>query len=162
MICECLNRNDQSDCTLVGDFNFRDIDWVNGTSLHQLNSMFINTVMENGYTQLVDEPTRGPDILGLVLITNGDLVENLIVMEPFSGSGHNSINLEIFLPKPKINEEARTVYLYSKGGYETFTDEILNQDWESRFRLKTVEEKWDMFKVTYFEMLEKYVPLQIY
>ena len=92
------------------------------------------------------------------MTTNSDLVENLVVSEHFSSSDHKSINFEICLPKPRINEEARKVYLYSKGDYEAFNSEILNQDWESRFKHKSVEGKWKVFKDTYSEMLEKHVP----
>ena len=158
IICESINRCENSDCVLVGDFNFRDIDWVNVSSPHELDSIFINTLTENAFTQLVEEPTRGTNILDLVVTTNSDLVENLVVSEHFSSSDHKSINFEICLPKPRINEEARKVYLYSKGDYEAFNSEILNQDWETRIKHKSVEGKWKVFKDTYSEMLEKHVP----
>ena len=158
IICESINRCENSDCILVGDFNFRDIDWVNVSSPHELDSIFISTLTENAFTQLVEEPTRGTNILDLVVTRNSDLVENLVVSEHFSSSDHKSINFEICLPKPRINEEARKVYLYSKGDYEAFNSEILNQDWESRFKHKSVEGKWKVFKDTYSEMLEKHVP----
>ena len=54
--------------------------------------------------------------------------------EHFSSSDHNSINFEICLPTPRINEEGRKVYLYSKGDYESFNADTLNQDWDLRLK----------------------------
>ena len=93
IICEYVNRCGNSDCILVGDFNFRDIEWVNNSSPHELDTLFINTLSENAFTQLIAEPTRGKNILDLVLTTNSDLVENLLVTEHFSSNDHNSIAL---------------------------------------------------------------------
>ena len=70
IICESINRCENSDYILVDDFNFRDIDWVNSSSPHELDSIFLNTLTENAFTQLVEEPTRGTNILDLVLTTN--------------------------------------------------------------------------------------------
>ena len=78
--------------------------------------------------------------------------------ENFSSSDHNSINFEICLPKPRINEEVRKVYLYSKGDYESFNADILNQDWDLRLKNKSVEEKWNIFKDVYSDLLGKHVP----
>ena len=77
-------------------------------------------------------------------------------MEYFSSSDHNSIKFEICLPKPRIHEEVRKVYLYSKGDYESFNAEILNQDWDLRFKNKSVEEQRNIFKDVYSGLLEKY------
>ena len=128
------------------------------SSPHELDSLFMNTLNENAFTQLVEEPTRGTNILDLVVTTDSDLVENLLVTEHFSSSDHNSINFEICLPKLRINGEARKVYLYSKGDYEAFNTEILNQDWDLWLKHKSVEEKWNIFKDTYSEMLEEACP----
>ena len=76
IICESLNRCGNSVCILVGEFNFRDIDWVNNSSQHELDTLFINTLSKNAFTQLIAEPTRGKNILDLVVTTNSDLVEN--------------------------------------------------------------------------------------
>ena len=43
----------------------------------------------------------------------------------------------------------------AKPDYESFNNEILSQDWDLRFRHKSVEEKWNIFKDTYSEMVAK-------
>ena len=103
IICESLNRCGNSACILVGDCNFRDIDWVNNSSPDELDTLFINTLSENALTQLITEPTRGKNILALVVTTNSDLVENLLVTEHFSSSDNNSIHFEICLHNSRIN-----------------------------------------------------------
>ena len=68
---------------IVGDYNLPDIDWTvpvsNGNSSHD---SFLNTCLQNNLEQLVTEPTRGINILDLIL-TN-DLVKfiNFSICEP--------------------------------------------------------------------------------
>ena len=59
IICESLNRCGNSDCILGEDFNFRNIDWVNNSSPHELDTLFINTLSENAFTQLIAEKHQG-------------------------------------------------------------------------------------------------------
>ena len=62
-----INTIENSNC-LLGDFNFRKIDWSKGEGNSQLEKSFIDTLNEIFLVQMVDKPTRGNNILDLVCI----------------------------------------------------------------------------------------------
>ena len=133
-ICESVYKMDIDNVILVGDFNFPKIDWTSCSSQIDLDNVFLTMVEENALQQLVLKPTRGENILDLLLTSNTDLIEDLVVEEPFSNSDHMSLNFNIkFLP-PRISYEPRKIYLYSKGDYESINQEISLTPWNDLFR----------------------------
>ena len=71
---------------LIGDFNLSEFDWADNRSLRCLEhrTLLLDIIQENFLHQLGDEPTRDQNILDLVLTTNADLIDNVVVGEPFS------------------------------------------------------------------------------
>lgn len=70
---ECLPHH--TNITLVGDFNFKDIDWKNNLFLNNsLNyEIFSDMLSDNFLNQMVLHPTRGDNILDLILTNNCDM-----------------------------------------------------------------------------------------
>ena len=69
---EILNRHVEKfeKCILLGDFNFPKIDWLNYTASGDSSNKFLQFCIEGGFEQLVNSPTRGQNILDLVLSCN--------------------------------------------------------------------------------------------
>jgi hypothetical protein len=65
-ICTSINSVDTSNCLLLGDFNFRQINWNKMEASSGLTEKFLNTIQDNLLTQIVDEPTRGNNIFVLL------------------------------------------------------------------------------------------------
>ena len=84
----------QGEKIICRDFNHSSIDWG---SLHSgaEGVKFVNLVQDCFLVQHVDQPTRGNNILDLVLSSNEALVENLLVNEPFGTSDHNAITFDL-------------------------------------------------------------------
>ena len=78
--------NITTDTILIGDFNLSEFDWANNRSLRcsEHHTLLLNIIQDNFLHQLVEEPTRDQNILDLVLTTNVDLIDNVVVGEPFS------------------------------------------------------------------------------
>lgn len=89
-----LNEMPATELILIGDFNISGTDWNTIRSEYDSppNSLLIDTVHDNFLTQVVSQPTRGQNILDLIL-TSSDYVEDLSVREPFSD--HNLITFKI-------------------------------------------------------------------
>ena len=85
--------NDSAEIVLVGDFNLSDIDWSTVFRDTDLNCRLLDILLDHLMSQQVLEPTRGKNILDLVITTNEGLIRNLQVGEPFSD--HNSIAFEV-------------------------------------------------------------------
>jgi hypothetical protein len=67
-------------------FNISDINWnnISPQSDSLLENLLIDIVHEHFFSQIVNEPTRGSNILDLVLTTSTDHIQDVQVGEPFS------------------------------------------------------------------------------
>ena len=160
-ICDGINRIDTTNCILVGDFNFRQINWETLEASSPLANKFLDCVMDNCLSQVVDQPTRHLNLLDLVLVGDPDMVDSCQVKEPFSRSDHNTVWLTMRYPVPKINAAPYNVYLYSKGNYNGFSENIEQNDWSKTFKDKSVSECWDILLNTYHKLLDKHVPFKM-
>ena len=73
-ICRSIDSIDTENCILLGDFNFRNIDWPTLSSTRNIDNKFLDTIKDNLLNQVVTEPTRGENILDLALVGNPDSV----------------------------------------------------------------------------------------
>ena len=148
-ICKSINAINTDNVILMGDFNFRQIDWENGDTNCEVAQLFLDTVEDNLLTQMVDKPTRGNNILDLLLTGNTNIIEDVVVKDPFSTSDHNLVMVRVKAQIPRINLASRKVYLYSKGDYEAFSAEIKGVNWDLVLSKTSIEKKWDTFKDYY-------------
>lgn len=116
-ICANINDIGPDDTILVGDFNFRDIDWQNNTTISAASKCFLDATNENYLQQIIEEPTRDKYINDLVLTNNTSIIQKAEVGMPFGNSDHKMITMEVRLFIPKVNQSARKVYMYSQGHY---------------------------------------------
>jgi hypothetical protein len=72
-------KSNLKDIILLGDFNFPTIQWINGSGIPftLCETSFTDSLQDHDFLQLVTSPTRGSNILDLVLTTNEYLVENI-------------------------------------------------------------------------------------
>lgn len=157
-ICDSIDRVDTTNCILVGDFNFRQINWENHEASSILSKQFLDCVDENCLAQVVTEQTRYSNLIDLVLVGDSDMVDSCVVKEPIGRSDHNTIWLTMRYPVPKINLAPYKVFLYSKGDYTSFNSELDQFDWEDTFKQKSVNDCWDIIKDHYHRLVDKYVP----
>lgn len=76
---------------LVGDFNCPDIDWINLSSSPP-NHFLLNCCLNNYLSQIVQEPTRGDNILDLVFVNDLSFTSTVEVTDEFPGSDHRSVS----------------------------------------------------------------------
>ena len=111
--------------------------------------------------QLVKEPTRGDNILDLVLTGNPDIVHTVTVGEKLGRSDHRSVGVDLNIPVPRIPLADRKVILYSKGDYEAFSEEVKSTDWIALLDSRKIEDKWVNLKNKYNQLVDKYVPVKM-
>ena len=63
---------------IMGDFNSRNVDWINTTRDHESNDL-INLIQNNFLKQILSKPTREDSILDLVITNKEILVSNIEV-----------------------------------------------------------------------------------
>ena len=157
-ITNSINTVDSDNCILLGDFNFRNIDWDQAVGTNERERLFLDTIQDNLLSQVVTEPTRGENILDLALVGDTSTVHNVTVGPKFSTSDHQIVQVKLHCPLPRINLSPRKVYLYSKGDYAALNTELSNINWERLFGKRSVESCWDIFKDQYDVLVDKHVP----
>ena len=104
---------------IMGDFNFRGIDWVNNVGRTREEEEFLDVINDNFLRQLVNVPTRENNILDLVLTNRDDLVNNLEVGGRLGNSDHEELRFNIMLSCKKNNVNRALVPDFRRGSYES-------------------------------------------
>ena len=100
MLISNLLKQNKEKILLIGDFNFRNVNWENWTcsspNISLADNKFIDCLQRNLLLQHVNFPTRArgsnsPHILDLI-ITNEDFVSNVINLSPLGKSDHSVIH----------------------------------------------------------------------
>ena len=100
MLINCLHNYCTTDITalLLGDLNCNNINWTELTVKNDtLQKMFLDATIDLGLSQYVEEPTRGENILDIVLCNDPLLISEVNVGPPFSISDHNSVDFLLCL-----------------------------------------------------------------
>src|SRR5262249_4311444 len=92
-------------CTLIGDLNFPQINWVNGACSTASCELFYNFMSGIFNSQLIKEPTRKNHILDIMLTNCEDFFDNVKIGETLMNSDHRSIEFNINKPKLKLQRK---------------------------------------------------------
>ena len=79
----------------MGHFNHGHIQWKYVESTGGEDPQFLFLIQESFLTQHVLEPTRGENVLDIVLASQKELVDNVKIHEPLGNSDHNQIHFDI-------------------------------------------------------------------
>jgi hypothetical protein len=141
---------------IVGDFNYASVDW---TTLHCRPDAvdFVDLTQDCFLSQLVDKPTRGDNILDLVLTTNEALVEDVHITEPIGGSDHNTVTFSMCIQPQVVNWE--TEYLnYKCADFKSMRSLLSNSDWAKLFEDKHIDQMWNIFYEVLQSAVNRFVP----
>ena len=113
---------------LSDDFNYPCINW----NLLQANTpssqLFLDTVLDCYLVEVGDKPTRGENILDLILTSNEALVDNVNIEEPFVSSDHCVVNFDITCD---ISRKDWKLFYYDhrRGNYESMKVYLTEMVW---------------------------------
>ena len=151
---------------VLGDFNFKDIDWPDrlsksGSTLSQSEGQILIDIMnDHGLEQMVHFPTREKKTLDLILTTLPGQFQD--VHSPDKLSDHDIVSgtLKIFIPP--IKKPRRKVYLYQKGDYESMRKDTLEFAKEKYFNghsyTRSVQENFDLLTSFIQDSADKHIP----
>jgi hypothetical protein len=123
---------------LIGDFNYADINWKFMDSGNQLGRDFLELVNDCFLWQHVKVPTRGKNILDLILSTEEHMISEVEVICPISNSDHKLVVFQLGCCTTK-KEHISINYRYDKANYDEINRNILEIDWDSEFQDKDVD-----------------------
>lgn len=83
---KCADVSRYKDIIILGDFNYPSIHWLDGSGFSDITTDrgFTDILQEAGLFQLVNSPTRGQNILDLLLTTNEYLIDNILLQMTIS------------------------------------------------------------------------------
>ena len=89
----------------MGDFNHGHIQWKSLESTGGEDQQFIFLIQDRFLTQHVLEPTRGENVVDIVLSSQKELVDNVKIQEPLSKSERNQIHVDISVKSESKNKK---------------------------------------------------------
>ena len=116
-------------------------------------------VHDNFLTQHVLEPTRAARVLDIVLSSQKEFVDNVVIHEPLGSSDHNQLhfNINIKSDKTKVKQCRRD---FRRGNYEEIRKSLAIIDWNDKMNNKTATECWNIFRGELDRAIDNYVPMK--
>ena len=144
------------DILICGDFNHRTINWDLLRSQVE-GQAFLDLTLESFLIQHVRDPTRGENILDLVLSSQLNMIDKLVVQEPFGTSDHNVITFDLVCDVEIIDWKVE-YYGYRNGDYAGMRKFLDQTEWDSLMDKDNVKTMWNVFKQKIHEAVEIFVP----
>ena len=151
---------------VLGDFNFKDIDWPDrlsksGSTLSQSEGQVLIDIMnDHGLEQMVHFPTQEKNTLDLILTTLPGQFQD--VHSPDKLSDHDIVSGTLKMFIPPIKKPRRKVYLYQKGDYESMRKDTLQFAKEKYFNghsdTRSVQENFDLLTSFIQNSADKHIP----
>ena len=139
-IHNAISEVSKEDCIIMVDFNHGNIKWDTLQSIGVEDQTFLCLVQNNFLTQHVLEPTRAARILDIVLSSQKEFVENVVVLEPLGSSDHNQLHFYIKIKSDKtIVKQCRRDF--RKGNYKEIRKMLAHIDWNEKMKNKTVRQQ---------------------
>ena len=165
-----LSSKQYSHLLVMGDFNFKGINWEDMScpdqELTSLNHQFIECIRDCFFFQHVTEPTRqrgtdNPSTLDLIFTNEENMIENLVYEAPLGKSDHAVLHFTFICQLPSAPPSIKVQY--EKGNYTKLNEVLSRVDWISEFSKypNDVEKQWSFFKDKYEEAEKTYVPRKI-
>ena len=157
----------QSHKLIMGDFNFRDINWSDMTtaSNEQHNStLFIESIRDSFLFQHVTEPTRirennEPSVLDLNFTNEEEMVSDIQYESSLGKSDHLILSFKFSnYSDLNIKDNKYTRQNFFKGDYQSIIGQLELINWDGEMDGLDLSGSWTWFTELYIDLLEKYIP----
>ena len=150
-----------------GDFNCPGINWgLLKAPADNIQDLFLDFILSNGFSQLVNEPTRQGNILDLVLCNEPLLITSVDILSPIGNSDHASVEFNYstrcsssYESQCNTEHDLRRVYKWGDADYDSINDYLSNVDWQLVLMCNlTVDTLWAAFTQILQSAVDLYVP----
>ncbi len=109
---EQIKKASNFQSVILGDFNYPGINWETGEAKSLADQQFFELINDCFFLiQHVRTPTRGGNVLDLILTTEINMIENLVVMDPLGKSDHNTLVFDLVTQTYNYKEQNTELYL---------------------------------------------------
>ena len=158
-IHNAISEVSKGDCIIIGDFNHGNIKWDSLQSTGVEDQRFLCLVQDNFLIQHVLEPTRAARVLDIVLSSQKEFVDNVVIQEPLGSSDRNQLhfNINIKSDKTKVKQCRRD---FRKGNYKGIRKSLAVIDGNDKMKNKTATECWNILRGELDSEMDTYVPMK--
>ena len=105
------------------------------------------------------EPTRATRVLYIVLSSQKECADNVVIQEPLGSSDHNQLHFHIKIKsdKTKVKQCRRD---FRKGNYKEIRNSLEHIDWNDKMKNKTATECWNILRSELDNAIDRYVPMK--
>ncbi|CAC5371135.1 unnamed protein product [Mytilus coruscus] len=152
---------------LTGDFNCPDLKW-NTMTVHQnaqykeIQRALMEVIISHSLTQIHETPTRGNNLLDIVVTSNPSLIKTSSNAPGISD--HDMIVTDCDTKPHYQSKKPRKYYIYSKAKWEDLHKDltILSTNITEMYHTgATVQELWDKFKTDLYSNLDNHIPSKL-
>lgn len=149
----------QGETIIFGDFNLPVARWGEPLNAHAGHDLYTN-LQESALHQHVQLPTRGNNILDIILTTDESLVDNVIIGPEFSSSDHKTVYFDINIRKDQGNESTEKIPDYNRANFNKLRRLLANTDWTEMNEAPSINLAWDIFSNNLSKAVKTCVPLR--
>ena len=152
---------------IIGDFNFREIDWKQETtsvSENHISTKFLEICRDNFLIQQVDSFTRyrddnNPSLIDLIFTNMDGLVSDILYLPPLGNSDHVVLTCDRNV-NSAVNSVCRQKPLFFKADYMELKSHIQELDWKLELEQKSMEDAWSTFMNKISIIIKKDIPVR--
>lgn len=143
---------------IIGDFNLPNIHWGDVKGSGHASEKMTEFIKDNFLYQLVQKPTRGDNILDLVITTHENLISDLEVGELISNCDHNIVRLQINMSHTNSTSET-FIPNYNMADFNSLRNDLkdINLHLEG---LTNIDDTWEKFKEIFMSAQKKHIPMR--
>ena len=149
---------------ICGDFNFPNIQWEAMENVNGANKLlFVETLNDHFLSQLNNTPTRGNNILDLVITNAPDHISLQDILSPGESAiltDHHSISFDFtaFLKAPR--KVVRNVYDYAKGDFDGLCGALRAEGLTSTLSDsgEDIDTDWERWKKIFLTAVSNFIP----
>ena len=161
-----LGSRKNSNIIMAGDMNLPGWDWANGclkegASNISLHNLFAETLADYNLTQIVEEPTRGENILDLICTNNPSRVNRVHTIPGIAD--HDGVFAELDVRPIRPKQKRRSIPLYRKADWENLQlhQEKLHSRVVAACESSSASDLWCMFRDGVQEGIRQFIPHKI-
>ena len=159
---QIANNKKISHHVVAGDFNLNKTSWPEGTSSNALETKFLKSFEDIGFTQFIDKPTHiAGKTLDLLLSNCPKFVSNISIHEHNSvcQSDHFPITFTLMHSVKRIKCTKRKTYNYSKANWDQLNNDLKNIKWDNLITDNTTtQHSWNVFKKILNTLCNEHIP----
>ncbi len=148
--------------TVVGDLNLPSVDWnVYTCDSNGVENVVLDCFLRNNLTQFVETPTRGENILDLVLCNDFECIRDISVGSQFMNTDHRMVDFSLVFDKPIQLYGSHEFRDYKNADFVGMGDFLRSINWDVEFSsCVSVDEFYTVFCNAIEACVAVYVPLK--